>query len=328
MTPSKKDKLYGKIMIRIGMVNESWGSVLEKFILQAHSKDLKTSYYSKEWNGLRLRVSFGMGVPARVPWIAFLGPDMEVSYGFYPVYLYYKELNTLILAYGVSETEEFKATWPTEVLNSTQTVADHLGVNIPRYGDSFVFKLYKVQINGSKIEYVYTNTNQKASEKDIEADLNTLLNYYIKILSLSTNASESEYNSNLFNVERQLEDFLIDNWDKTDLGKKYNLIIEDGELMSRQYRTDVGIIDILAKDKQTDSYVVIELKRGQTSDDTVGQIARYMGWIREKKGDKNVMGIIIAGSDDERLNYALKIVPNVKLFLYEVDFKLRESGGV
>ena len=30
---------------------------------------------------------------------------------------------------------------------------------------------------------------------------------------------------------------------------KYDLIKEDGELVSQQYHTDVGIIDILAKDK-------------------------------------------------------------------------------
>ncbi len=306
------------------MDNENWGTVLEKFILQAHTGDLKISYYPKEWSGLRLRVSFGMGAPARVPWIAFLGPDMEVSYGFYPLYLYYKELSTLILAYGVSETTEFKTTWPSEILNSAKTVAAHLGVNIPRYGDSFVFKSYKINYDGGKIRYTYTDTNQNASEKDIEADLNTLLTYYLKTLELPTNTSGSGYNSGLFHIEKQLEDFLIENWDKTELGKKYNLIIEDGELVSRQYKTDIGIIDILVKDKKTDSFVVIELKKDQTSDDTVGQIARYMGWIREKKNDKNVTGIIIAGSEDEKLNYALKMVPNVKLFLYEVDFKLRE----
>jgi restriction system protein len=51
-------------------------------------------------------------------------------------------------------------------------------------------------------------------------------------------------------MEKQLEDFIIHNWDNTELGKKYNLIIEDGELLSQQYRTDIGPIDILAKDKK------------------------------------------------------------------------------
>ena len=76
----------------------------------------------------------------------------------------------------------------------------------------------------------------------------------------------------LFYMESELEDFLIKNWDKTNLGKKFELIEENGELVSQQYRTEIGIIDILAKEKGTDTYVVVELKRNQTSDETVGQV--------------------------------------------------------
>ncbi|MBI3956999.1 MAG: DUF91 domain-containing protein, partial [Candidatus Kerfeldbacteria bacterium] len=68
----------------------------------------------------------------------------------------------------------------------------------------------------------------------------------------------------LFYMESQLEDFLINNWEKTEFGKKYDLIEEDGALVSQQFRTDIGIIDILAKDKKTTQLVVIELKKSQT----------------------------------------------------------------
>ena len=108
------------------------------------------------------------------------------------------------------------------------------------------------------------------------------------------------------------------------IGQKYNLIYEDGELKSQQYITDIGRIDILAKDKNDNSYVVIELKRNQTSDDTVGQITRYMGWIEEKLKDSNVKGIIVAGKYDERLYYAQRMLKNIEVFLYEVNFKLNE----
>ena len=102
------------------MVN--WPSLLNNFILQSQKGDLKTSSYPREWDNLRMKVSFGMGAPARVPWIAFVAPEMQVSKGFYPVYLYYKELGTLILSYGISETEEFGKTWPAEIMNSSTTV--------------------------------------------------------------------------------------------------------------------------------------------------------------------------------------------------------------
>jgi hypothetical protein len=129
----------------------------------------------------------------------------------------------------------------------------------------------------------------------------------------------------LFYMESQLEDFLIENWDKTELGQKYSLIEEDGELVSQQFRTSIGIIDILARDKESGQYVVIELKKGQTSDDTVGQLTRYMGWLEEhKSAGQPTKGIIIAGQYDERLYYALRKLKDVEVYLYQVDFKLNE----
>lgn len=137
--------------------------------------------------------------------------------------------------------------------------------------------------------------------------------------------SEEAGDPSLFYMESQLEDFLVENWDKTEFGSKYDLIEEDGELISQQFRTDIGIIDILAKDKKTGQYVVIELKKNQTSDDTVGQLTRYMGWLEEHKtGGESTKGIIIAGHYDQRLYYALRKLKDVEIYLYQVDFKLRE----
>lgn len=84
-----------------------------------------------------------------------------------------------------------------------------------------------------------------------------------------------------FGLEKHLEDFLLRNWESTGLGEKFDLIEKEGEIISPQYRTDVGNIDLLVRDKETKQLVVIELKKGQTSDDTVGQLARYMGWVKE-----------------------------------------------
>jgi len=308
----------------------NWSGILQSFLAQARKGDLKTASYPKDWEDFRLRVSFGMGAPARIPWIAFIAPEMQVSNGFYPVYLYYKEFETLILAYGVSETEEFGQGWPAEIMNSTVTVAAHFDKDVRRYGDSFVFKAYKVSIQGDQIKCSYSDTGALATEKDIEADLATILGYYKKVIfSAPSSAGPIESSANvrsqgLFYMEKQLEDFIIHNWAHTELGKRFDLIIEEGELVSQQYRTEIGPIDILAKDKTTNSYVVIELKKNQTSDDTIGQLARYMGWISESKKDSGVKGIIIAGEYDRKLDYALKVMPNVEVFLYQVDFRLNK----
>ena len=300
---------------------DNWPKILGKFLLQTQSGDLKTATYLKLWAGLKLRVSFGQGVTARVPWIAFIAPEMQVSKGFYPVYLFYRESSTLILAYGVSETEEFAKKWPSEIINDTQTIKEFFGKDVPRYGDSFVYKAYKISFDKDRIQYTYPN-GRFASDKELETDLSRVIEYFKRVVSNEITKPDSAIGQGVFYMEKQLEDFLINNWNHTELGKKYDLIVEDGEVVSRQYKTDVSSIDILAKDKKTGSYVVIELKKNQTSDDTVGQVARYMGWIKIKKGDRNVKGVIIAAEFDEKLEYALRVVPNVEVFLYKVDFQL------
>lgn len=298
--------------------------ILNNFIIQSKSGDLKTSAYPKDLQDFKFKVSFGMGMPARVPWISLLAPEMATSNGIYPVYLYYKDLEKLILAYGISETAESAQSWPTEVLNSSQTISGYFDQDVPRYGDSFVFKSYKTEIVGDKVKFIY-DTGTEASEIDLESDLNTITEYYRKVVLMPTNNFVvNEINQGLFYMEKQLEDFIVHNWNNTELGKKYDLIIEEGVLLSQQFRTDIGPIDILAKDKQTGSYVVIELKRNQTSDDTVGQLARYMGWVKENKKDKGVKGVIISGQYDKKLDYAREMIPNIEVFIYQVDFKLSE----
>ena len=69
---------------------------------------------------------------------------------------------------------------------------------------------------------------------------------------------------------------------------------------------------------------MIELKRNQSSDDTVGQVLRYMGWVTENLKEANVRGIIVSGKYDEKLYYAQNMIQSVDVFLYEVQFKLKE----
>ena len=296
--------------------------ILNSFILQSKTDNLKWSSYPKEYLDLNMKVSFGQGVPARVSWISFLAPEMQTSNGFYPVYLFYKKENKLILAYGISETSEYPQTWPEEVASSHKKISEHID-NPPRYGDSFLYKSYIPNNSSDNVEFT-SEDNQKISNSDIENDLLQIINSYRKFVSMEIKNEESPISQGLFYMEKQLEDFIIANWDKTEFGKKYDLIYEDGVLLSQQYPTTIGKIDILAIDKKTKNYVVIELKKNQTSDDTVGQLSRYMGWIKEHKKDEGVKGIIVAGKFDEKLKYAKTMLQNSEAFLYEVDFKIKE----
>jgi restriction system protein len=54
-----------------------------------------------------------------------------------------------------------------------------------------------------------------------------------------------------FQMEKQLEDFLVHNWASTSLGQEYDIYTEDGQPVGQQYPTDTGPMDILAISKET-----------------------------------------------------------------------------
>jgi len=132
-----------------------------------------------------------------------------------------------------------------------------------------------------------------------------------------------------FGLERHLQEFLRDNWEKTPLGKEWKLYEEDGDPEAGyEYPCGIGRIDLLAKHRTAQRWLVVELKRSQSSDQTVGQVLRYMGWVAQHlaaPGD-SVEGLVIAHEADEGIAYALAAVPSVRLQLYEVEFRLKEGS--
>lgn len=127
-----------------------------------------------------------------------------------------------------------------------------------------------------------------------------------------------------FAMEKHLEAFLVANWHQTELSKTYSIYEEDGEPVGQQYATDAGPIDILAVSKDGKRLLVVELKRGRASDVVVGQILRYMGYVKEQiaEPDQIVEGAIIALEDDQKLRWALAAVPSISFYRYQVSFKL------
>lgn len=131
----------------------------------------------------------------------------------------------------------------------------------------------------------------------------------------------------VFALEKHLEDFLVQNWHHTELGKQYDIYSEDGELVGQQYPSDTGPIDILAISKDKKHLLVVELKKGRISDIVVGQIQRYMGYVQDELAEtgQTVKGVIIALEDDLRLRRALSVANNIEFYTYQVKFKLSKS---
>jgi len=139
-----------------------------------------------------------------------------------------------------------------------------------------------------------------------------------------TSTDETIENPSTFALEMHLEEFLVKNWHHTEFSKKYDILEEDGELVGQQYPSDTGPIDILAVSKNKKELLVVELKKGRVSDVVIGQIQRYMGYVKEELAEKNqtVRGVIIALEDDVRLHRALSVTQNIDFYTYKVSFKL------
>tara|TARA_B100001057_G_C22659463_1_gene875390 strand:- start:38 stop:979 length:942 start_codon:yes stop_codon:yes gene_type:complete len=131
-----------------------------------------------------------------------------------------------------------------------------------------------------------------------------------------------------FALERHLEDFLVTNWDQTELAKSYDIYEDDENNTGQQFPTDTGPIDILAVSKDRKELLVIELKKGRASDSVVGQIQRYMGYIKDEllEEDQSVRGIIIALDEDKRIKRALSIANNISFYRYRINFELTKSN--
>ena len=88
-------------------------------------------------------ISFGLGRFSEVPWIVFAAHNQEVMNGIYPVLLFYLEEDTVILSYGVSETNNPKSEWDKIFLIGLLKNSEGLP-SIKKYLNSYIQSKYKL----------------------------------------------------------------------------------------------------------------------------------------------------------------------------------------
>jgi len=157
------------------------------------------------------------------------------------------------------------------------------------------------------------------------SELEALLSGSYPAVIISTDKTIED--PSIFALEKHLEDFLVQNWKSTELGKRYDIFEEDGEMVGQQYPSDTGPIDILAISKDKKELLVVELKKGRVSDVVVGQVQRYMGYVKEELVEDNqiVRGVIIAFEDDIKIQRALSVASNIDFYTYKIQFKLEKK---
>jgi Endonuclease NucS C-terminal domain len=131
-----------------------------------------------------------------------------------------------------------------------------------------------------------------------------------------------------FGLEHQLRDFIAGNLSTIRMPSRHlRLFIDSDGRDGVEYPSAVGPIDILAVDDKG-AFFVFELKKDVSPDKTIGQLSRYMGWVKRtlaSAGMAEVYGVIVAAKVPHNLRYGISVFPNVYLFEYEVDFKLKPA---
>ncbi|CAN5815690.1 hypothetical protein BH11GEM1_BH11GEM1_29570 [soil metagenome] len=148
------------------------------------------------------------------------------------------------------------------------------------------------------------------------------------VLGDDIDGADIEVSEASFGLEFQLRDFLAQNISAIDVqGKRLRVYVDPTGRDGIEFPTAVGPIDILAVDG-SGAFFVFELKRARTPDHAIGQLTRYMGWVKHTIGkDREVNGIIVAKEISETLRLAVLVVPSVTLFEYEVAFTLNAVGA-
>ncbi|WP_445946347.1 endonuclease NucS domain-containing protein [Shewanella sp.] len=97
-------------------------------------------------------------------------------------------------------------------------------------------------------------------------------------------------------------------------------IIDD----SKERSVDSGFIDITARDAQSRT-VVIELKTGVAGQRAIAQILSYMGDVLIAEDSLDTRGILVAGDFDDKAIAASRVVPNLTLKKYKVEFSFETA---
>jgi hypothetical protein len=137
-----------------------------------------------------------------------------------------------------------------------------------------------------------------------------------------TEFHDSTNEENEFAYEKDLQNFLSKNLTLIESG--LTLYMEEG-INGLEFPVGSRAIDILAVDKDK-NFVVIELKVSRGYDRVVGQLLRYIAWIRQNHAERNqkVRGIIIAREITEDLLLACSETNNIELFEYKLSVSLQK----
>jgi len=125
-----------------------------------------------------------------------------------------------------------------------------------------------------------------------------------------------------FAYERDLRNYLVKNLSALESGLR---LYEEEGMTGVEFPVGGRFIDILATDAKN-NLVVIELKVSRGYDRVVGQLMRYLAWVKKNltEDDQSVRGVIVARVISEDLMLACSLVDGIELYEYELSLDLKK----
>jgi len=93
------------------------------------------------------------------------------------------------------------------------------------------------------------------------------------------------------------------------------LVDEAGQEIGVQHATDVGVIDLLARDP-SGALVAVMVVGPEAGSDLVGEALHRLGWVRKHlaKNDEDVRGVVLTDHLEEQVAYAAAAVSGTLRF--------------
>ena len=164
-------------------------------------------------------------------------------------------------------------------------------------------------------------------------ELDALLGYLVDIEEDPQEGLEDAESTGEFVKEKHLQQYLVNHWEQIDLSEQWMIYSDaDDPEAGVEFSTGIGRPDILLTHTSEERVCILELKKGRTSDRAVGQLLRYVGWVRDHledledvSADADVEGRLIVSEPSEKLEYAISVVPELTLYEYGMEVTLNQS---
>ena len=130
----------------------------------------------KSFVGLNVEASVGIGRATSIPWITFTGYNQRTSNGIYPVLLFYRDINILVVAFGISATNKPTELWD---IPGLKTLGQYFSEQkIPqtriekKYNGSFVHSVFPIHVVDNRLDESQFNVD------NVFESLSTLCDIY------------------------------------------------------------------------------------------------------------------------------------------------------